>query len=152
MSMTSQPPTPAVPDALTAQAVATASVEEVLGRLDSSPAGLSSAEASARLARYGPNAIRTHHVSAWAVLGRQLNNAVLILLAGTAVLSYFLGDHTQALIIGVILMASIGLGFFNEYRAEQAAAALHSQVHHSAIVRRDGKFISIDVANLVPVM
>ena len=149
MSMTSQPPTPAVPDALTAQAVATASVEEVLRRLDSSPAGLSSAEASARLTRSGPNAIRTHHVSAWAVLARQLNNAVLILLAGTAVLSYFLGDHTQALIIGVILMASIGLGFFNEYRAEQAAAALHSQVHHSATVRRDGKFISIDVANLV---
>ena len=47
MSMTSQPPTPAVPDALTAQAVATASVEEVLRRLDSSSAGLSSAEASA---------------------------------------------------------------------------------------------------------
>ena len=102
------------------------------------------------MTRSGPNAIHTHHVSAWAVLARQLNNAVLILLAGTAVLSYFLGDHTQALIIGVILMASIGLGFFNEYRAEQAAAALHSQVHHSATVRRDGKFISIDVANLVP--
>ena len=53
MSMTSQPPTPAVPDALTAQAVATASVEEVLRRLDSSSAGLSSAEASARLTRSG---------------------------------------------------------------------------------------------------
>ena len=150
MSKTSQSPTPAVPDALTAQAVATASVEEVLGQLHTSPAGLSSVEASARLVRYGPNAIRTHRVSAWAVLRRQLNNAVLILLAGTAVLSYFLGDHTQALIIGVILLASISLGFFNEYRAEQAAAALHSQVHHSAIVRRDGKFTSVDVANLVP--
>ncbi len=150
MSMTSQPPSPGVPDALTAETVAAASVEEVLARLDSSSAGLSSAEASARLVRSGPNAIRTHHVSAWAVLGRQLNNAVLMLLAGTAVLSYFLGDHTQALIILIILLASIGLGFFNEYRAEQAADALHSQMRHSAIVRRDGKFISIDVANLVP--
>ena len=84
------------------------------------------------MAQHGPNAIRTHHVSAWAVLGRQLNNAVLILLAVTAVLSYFLGDNNQALIIGVILAASIGLGFVNEYRAEQAAAALHSRIRHTA--------------------
>src|SRR5271165_4863667 len=107
---------------LTTNRVAAAPVDEVLGWLDSSAAGLSSAEASARLARYGPNAVRTHHVNALAVLGRQLRNAVLILLAGTAVVSYFLGDSMQAVIIGVILAASIGLGFINEYRAELASA------------------------------
>ena len=148
--MTSKLPTPAIREPVTAQAVATASVEQVLRWLDSSAGGLSSAQASERLAQDGPNAIRTHHVSAWAVLVRQLNNAVLILLAITAVLSYFLGDHTQALIIGMILTASIGLGFFNEYRAEQTAAALHSRIHHTAIVRRDGTFIDVDVRNLVP--
>ncbi|WP_156738284.1 MULTISPECIES: cation-transporting P-type ATPase, partial [unclassified Mycobacterium] len=67
--------------ALTATRVAAATAEEVLGWLDSSAAGLSSAEAAARLARHGPNAVRTHHVNALAVLGRQLRNAVLILLA-----------------------------------------------------------------------
>ena len=76
----------------------------------------------------------------FAVLGRQLRNAVLILLAATAVVSFFLGDSTQAIIIGVILVASIGLGFVNEYRAERAAAALHSRVRHTAVVRRDGQF------------
>ena len=54
------------------------------------------------------------------------------------------------MIIGVILAASIGLGFFNEYRAEQAAAALHSRIRHTAIVRRDGRFVDVDVRNLVP--
>jgi magnesium-transporting ATPase (P-type) len=78
--------------ALTAKRVAAAPVDEVLHWLDSSPAGLSSAEASARLVRNGPNAVRTHHVNALAVLGRQMRNAVLILLAGTAIVSYFLGD------------------------------------------------------------
>ncbi|WP_197509291.1 cation-transporting P-type ATPase, partial [Mycobacterium sp. E3247] len=135
---------------MTAHAVAAAPVDQVLDMLSSSADGLSSAEAAARLAQHGPNAIRTHRVSAWAVLARQLNNAVLILLAFTAVLSYFLGDHTQALIIGVILSASIGLGFFNEYRAEQAAAALHSRIRHTAIVRRDGNFVDVDVRDLVP--
>jgi|SRR5271166_1606103 len=148
--MTSKPPAPAIREPVIAQAVATASVKQVLRRLDTSADGLSSAQVCERLAQYGPNAIHTHRVSAWAVLARQLNNAVLILLAVTAVLSYFLGDDNQALIIGVILAASIGLGFFNEYRAEQAAAALHSRVRHTAIVRRDQKFVDVDVGNLVP--
>lgn len=129
---------------------ADASADQVLGLLDSSPDGLSSAEAAARLVRIGPNAVRTHHVKALAVLGRQLRNAVLILLAGTAIVSYFLGDSMQAVIIGIILTASVGLGFFNEYRAEQAAAALHSRMRHTAVVRRDGQFITLDVTALVP--
>ncbi|OBI86829.1 magnesium-translocating P-type ATPase [Mycobacterium sp. 1245805.9] len=140
------------PDAapLTAKQVAEASVDRVLDWLDSSAAGLSSAEASARLARHGPNAVRTHHVNALAVLGRQLRSAVLILLAGTAIVSYFLGDSMQAVIIGIILAASIGLGFVNEYRAERAAADLHGRVHHNALARRDSKFVTVAVTELVP--
>ncbi|BDE12629.1 magnesium-translocating P-type ATPase [Mycobacterium kiyosense] len=134
----------------TAQQVAAAPAEEVLRRLDSSTAGLSAAEASARLDRYGPNAVATHRVSAAAVLGRQLRNAVLILLAGTAVVSYFLGDGVQAVIIGVILVASVGLGFFNEFRAELAAAELHAGMQHQAVVRRDGRYVKISVVDLVP--
>ena len=84
------------------------------------------------------------------MLGRQLRSAVLGLLAVTAVVSFFLGDSKQAIIIGVILAASIGLGFVNEYRAERASAALHSRVHHTAVVRRDGLFTKVDVNVLVP--
>ena len=141
---------PEAPVALTTELVAAAPVDEVLRWLDSSAAGLSGAEADARLARYGPNAVRTHHVNPLAVLGRQLRSAVLILLAGTAVVSYFLGDSMQAVIIGVILAASIGLGFINEYRAERAAAELHAGVHHNAVARRDGQFVTIAVTALVP--
>ncbi len=85
-----------------------------------------------------------------AVLRRQLNNAVLGLLALTAAVSFFLGDRTQALIIGVILAISVGLGFLNEYRAERATAALHSRVRHTALVRRDGHTVKVDVNQLVP--
>jgi P-type Mg2+ transporter len=136
--------------ALTAPRAASAPLDEVLRWLEGSADGLSRAEASARLLRYGPNAVRTHRVTAIAVLGRQLRNAVLGLLAATAVVSFFLGDSKQAIIIGVILAASIGLGFVNEYRAERATAALHSRVHHSAVVRRDGQFTRVDVNALVP--
>jgi P-type Mg2+ transporter len=137
-------------EALTAAGVSSAPLADALRWLDTSAEGLSSAEASARLLRYGPNSVRTHRVSAIAVLGRQLRSAVLGLLAATAVVSFFLGDSKQAVIIGVILAASIGLGFVNEYRAERASAALHSAVHHTAVVRRDGRFDRVDVNELVP--
>ncbi len=84
------------------------------------------------------------------MLRRQLNNAVLLLLAGTAVLSAFLGDDTQSIIIGIILVVSIGLGFVNEYRAERATEALHSRVQHTAVVRHNGDFVKVNVTELVP--
>lgn len=143
-------PPPSTPDFITSERAASASADEVLVWLDSSLQGLTGAAAAARLASHGPNAVRTHRVSALPILGRQLRSALLILLAGTAVLSYFLGDSTQAIIIGVILVASIGLGFFNEYRAERMAAQLHSSLRHTAMARRDGRFAPVDVAELVP--
>jgi Mg2+-importing ATPase len=124
--------------------------EEALVRLGSGPNGLASGEAAGRLAEVGPNAVRTHRASGWSVLGRQLRSPILILLLVTAGLSLFLGDATNSIVIGVILLVSVGLGFSNEYRAERAAEALHSRVTHRAVVVRDGTAQDIDVTALVP--
>ncbi|MFD3810429.1 magnesium-translocating P-type ATPase [Rhodococcus sp. NPDC058639] len=125
-------------------------VAEVLARLGSSAAGLSAAAAAERLESVGPNALRSYRVRAWTVLARQLRSALLLLLAVTAVASFFLGNRTDAVVIGIILVASVGLGFVNEYRAERATAALHSQVRHTTVVLRDGAPTRLDVAELVP--
>ena len=84
------------------------------------------------------------------MLGRQLRSPILILLIVTAATSLFLGDVTNSIVIGVILLVSIGLGFANEFRAERAAEALHSRVTHRAVVVRAGVLGEIDVADLVP--
>ncbi|BDB60710.1 MAG: magnesium-translocating P-type ATPase [Rhodococcus sp. (in: high G+C Gram-positive bacteria)] len=125
-------------------------VPEVLVRLGSSPAGLSAETAARRRAQVGPNAVRSYRVSVWAVLARQLRSALLVLLIVTAAASFFLGNRTDAVVIGVILIASVGLGFVNEYRAERATAALHSRVRHTTVVLRDGQPVRIDVIDLVP--
>jgi Mg2+-importing ATPase len=63
--------------------------------------------------------------------------------------SFFVGERTDAVIIGIILAASVGLGFLNEYRAAKAAQALHSQIRHTCVTFRDGRPAATDVTALV---
>jgi Mg2+-importing ATPase len=112
--------------------------------------GLSDGEAAHRLARYGPNAVSSHRARPLAVLWHQLHSPLLGLLMGAALASYFVGERSDAVIIGVIVALSVGLGFVNEYRAEKAAEELHSQIRHQVVVLRDGRRSSIDVTALVP--
>jgi len=122
----------------------------VLSRMGSGPAGLSAADAAGRLRTFGPNAIGTHRVRPTAVLFRQIRNPILILLLGAALVSGLTGGGTNALIIAVIVALSVGLGFYNEYRAEMAMAALRAQIRHEAEIRRDGQDGRVPVTDLVP--
>ena len=85
----------------------------------------------------------------WGVLGRQLRSPNL-LLAVTAAISATIGSTSDAIIIGVILLASVALGFVNEYRAERAAASLHDLMRHTVAVVRDGHPARVDVKDVVP--
>jgi Mg2+-importing ATPase len=126
------------------------STEDVLGRLRSSVEGLSSAQASRRLAEVGANALRSHGARPLAVLARQLRNPLLILLVAAALTSFAVGERTSALIILAIICLSVGLGFFNEYRSELAVEALHSRLRHTALAMRDGEPAAVDVTEIVP--
>jgi len=108
--------------ALSAASAAAMPAEAVVSALGTSADdGLSTAAAARRRAAVGANALRDHRARPLAVLIRQFSSPLLILLMITAALSYVLGQHTDAMIIGLILAASAGLGFANEYRAERAA-------------------------------
>jgi P-type Mg2+ transporter len=132
-------------------AAATSSAAEVLHELGVVPGqGLSSAEVARRLSQYGPNAVSSHRARLFPVLWHQLRSPLLALLLTAAVASYFVGERSDAVIIGVIVGLSVGLGFVNEYRAERAAEALHDQIHHEAVVIRDAHPVSVDVTALVP--
>jgi Mg2+-importing ATPase len=112
--------------------------------------GLSSGEVARRQARYGPNAVSSHRARLLPVLWHQLRSPLLGLLLTAAIASYLVGERSGAVIIGVIVGLSVGLGFVNEYRAEKAAEALHSQIHHQTVVIRGGRPATVDVTTLVP--
>jgi Mg2+-importing ATPase len=136
--------------ALAVHRAATQSAQDVLVTLDARPEGLSADDAAARRVQFGPNVLRTHRARPWSVLGRQVRSPILILLFITAGVSVFVGEAGSAAIIAVILAASIGLGFVNEYRAERAADALHDQLRHQVTVFRDGAPVELDITELVP--
>ena len=124
--------------------------EDTLVALGSRPEGLTSGEVEERRRRFGSNALAVHRVRATTVLFRQIKNPILILLLGAALVSGLTGGGTNAVIIAVIVFLSVGLGFFNEYRAEVAMASLRAQIRQETEVRRDGQTCRVPVTELVP--
>ncbi|MEV6296137.1 magnesium-translocating P-type ATPase [Streptomyces sp. NPDC051896] len=133
--------------AVSAAALPTA---QVLRDLQVPEGGLSSEEAARRLKRWGPNAVHSHRARAWLVLWHQLRSPLLGLLLAAAVVSYFVGERSDAMIIAVIVALSVGLGFVNEFRAEKTAQSLHAKIRHRAVVLRDGRPQEVEVTTLVP--
>ena len=109
-----------------------------------SAAGLSSAEAEARLDQYGPNepapAKRSSTVRRIALLF--LNPLVIILLVASLA-SLVLGDASDAVIILVIVLLGIGINFIQTYRSQQAINRLRANVTLTATVLRDGTWQEI---------
>jgi len=124
--------------------------DEALSCLGSGRDGLSADDVAQRVQQFGPNALATHRVRPTAVLFRQIRNPILVLLLGAALVSGLTGGGTNAVIIAVIVALSVGLGFFNEYRAEVAMASLRGKISHEAEVVRDGRAARVPVTDLVP--
>jgi P-type Mg2+ transporter len=135
--------------ALDLAAAARYPVDVVLQELGSTQAGLTSEEAARRLRTVGRNVLASHNLTALGVLGRQLRNALLILLLAAAGVAAVTGDPIDGAIIAAIVVLSVGLGFITEYRSE-VAVALHVNIRHHALVWRDGRQQRLDVRDLVP--
>ena len=129
---------------------ATLAPTEVLSHLASGLEGLSQTEVDCRVREFGANVLAIHRVRASVVLWRQLKNPILILLLGAALVSGLTGGGTNAIIIAVIVLLSVGLGFFNEFRAAVAMSTLRSKISQNATVHRDGTVAQIPVTELVP--
>jgi Ca2+-transporting ATPase len=129
----------------------TFSVEDALAKLESAPAGLSSAEAATRLGTHGPNELTSGvGVSAWAILGAQFKNVLTVILLIATLLSAVLGHETEAIAIAVIVLLAVVLGFVQEYRAERATDALKRMAAPTATVIRDGRESEIAGRDVVP--
>ena len=124
---------------------------DLQAQLGCSPEGLSEAEAEARRRTFGPNQLRPHAERAWVLqlLAHFRNPLVLVLLAASAIAG-MLGDTKSFVVISVIVLMSVTLDFFQEYRASRAVEKLRHSVALRARVVRGGQTREIPVAELVP--
>ncbi len=123
----------------------------LLASLRSGPSGLSVDEARSRLREAGPNAVsRMGRSSALAAFARQFRSPLVLILIFAAVVSAFVGEGSEAVIIGIIVLASCVLSFTQEYGASRAMEALTARIARKASVLRDGREASVAVAEIVP--
>jgi Ca2+-transporting ATPase len=126
--------------------------QEAIRQIDSDlENGLTAAEAERRLAEHGPNELveRTGK-GPWAILLEQFKGVMVVMLIISAIVSVILGETTDAIVIMIIVVLNAVLGFVQEYRAEQAMAALKRMAVPRVRVRRDGRLQEITALSLVP--
>jgi Ca2+-transporting ATPase len=125
---------------------------EAVAQLDSSrQTGLASEEAKRRLERYGRNELRETKRTTWLeVLLRQLRSVLIYILLAAAALALFLGEVIDAVAIALVILLIGGVGFVQEWRAEETLSALRRMLTLRARVRRDGVDQQIDALELVP--
>jgi Ca2+-transporting ATPase len=112
--------------------------------------GLTSSEAVQRLQHDGRNELRKGKtVSPLALLAAQFSNLVIWVLIGAALISVALGEVVDGIAILAIVVLNAVIGFFQEYRAEQAVAALARLTAPRARVVRDGHAAMIAAAEVV---
>jgi len=112
--------------------------------------GLSSAEAAARLARFGANTIEDRTVPAWRRFAAKFWAPVPWMLEAVIVLQVLLGRATEALVIAALLIFNASVAFAQEQRAKDALALLRKQLHVNARVLRNGAWRTIPAEQLVP--
>jgi Ca2+-transporting ATPase len=113
--------------------------------------GLSEDEARARLSAYGPNEIEeTKKVSAWKLLLSQFKETLVLILVAAAIISMVIGEAIDSAVILAIVFASAGLGFYQEYRAEQSLAMLKRLAAPTATAIRGGQEKVVPAKELVP--
>ncbi len=133
------------------QAFWSLAAEDLLKVLQTAPEGLSSTEAENRTIRYGFNRIAANtQRSTWLLFLHQFSSPIILILIGAAVLSFFLHDATDAIIILSIVLASSLLGFWQEQGASNIVARLLARVQIKITVLRDGQSQEIATDDIVP--
>jgi Mg2+-importing ATPase len=127
------------------------SIDELFVRLNTSQIGLTSQEAESRLEIYGHNEIakRKKRTTIIEFLSHFKSPLIIILLLAGLVSGFF-GEIMNATIIFSIIIASVGLDYYQESKAERATEILTEKVTTTATVLRDGIKQEVKLSQIVP--
>ncbi len=113
--------------------------------------GLTSSEAAKRLEQYGSNTLKSgKRIHPLAIFFSQFKDVLIIILLVATVISFIMGETTEAIAIVVIVIVNAFLGFIQEYRTEKTIEALRNMAAPTCRVTRDGEIKDIPSSSLVP--
>ncbi len=135
-----------------------ASAEDVLREQSTSEdAGLTTAEAQARLQKFGPNKLKEEEKTPlWIRFFQQMADPMVIMLIVAAVISAVTGmiqgesEWADVVIIMAVVIINSALGVIQEAKSEEALAALQEMSAAQSKVIRDGKLTALHSSELVP--
>jgi len=127
-------------------------LQDLIQRLQSNPQqGLDSQQAAALLEKYGRNELKEKKKQTMLQkLLAQFKDVMVLILIGASLVSAFLGEYIDAVVIIAIVLINAILGVVQEGRAEKAIEALKKMTSPQARVLRDGEQKLIAAAELVP--
>ena len=128
------------------------SIEDTLEALHVDAAtGLSEEEAEARLAKYGPNKLQgKKKKTILQLFFAQLQDALIYVLFGAVVITLFMGEYIDAVIILLVIIVNAVLGVAQEVKAGKAIEALQKMSAPKALVKRNGEVREIESEKVVP--
>ncbi|MEK9181284.1 MAG: magnesium-translocating P-type ATPase, partial [Patescibacteria group bacterium] len=113
--------------------------------------GLTSREAARRLRRFGPNQVyRKPRLRPIIAFIKKFNSPLLLILIFASIVSIFLGQRTNAVIILLMVFLSAVLDFINTFRSEKAVEKLNAKIVTTVTVLRDGEEKKVELINIVP--
>lgn len=125
--------------------------QQLLQTLSCREEGLTSEEAAIRQKNNGQPLLNAHpHTTGLVLFLRQFKSPIILILVAAAILSFFLGERSDSFIIMAIILASAGLGYYQERGAASALSRLLQMVQTRVTVIRDGVEYSIPVEEVVP--
>ncbi|MGZ8553518.1 MAG: cation-translocating P-type ATPase [Chitinophagaceae bacterium] len=127
------------------------SKEEVIQQLNTSLSGLSNDVVPSLQDEYGENALQeAKRKSRLSILLSQFADVMILILIIAAVISFVVGEHTDAFVILAIIIANAWMGYSQEYSAEESVRMLQKMSAQYASVLRDNNPAKIEAAKLVP--
>ena len=128
------------------------SVEEILNELDVDPSkGLSEQEAKARLEKYGLNKLTAKkRKTVFQLFVEQLRQWLIYVLFAAVVITLFMGEYIDSIIIILVIITNAVLGVVQEVKAGKAIEALQKMTFPKVLVRRDGEVKELEAEKIVP--
>lgn len=125
-------------------------VESLAKQLKTSKEGLSSTTVAANLLHYGLNEIQENKHNLFILFLSQFKSPLVYVLVAAAVLSLFLGNIHEGVLIFIIILVNSLMGFFQEIKALTSIKALQKLTESKTQVKRNNKTLLISSTELVP--